>query len=189
MLCCISSYMTSIYVLGSQGVNFYHVSSMSYYIYKTYLETEFYLSFKCVKGKGFTQSDCHFSLCCVFFSVPYCYQQHSPASSSLIFCCSCELNQYIFSFHMIVYFIIDFFLLTQRRLSGMERDLAAIQAKLDSLEAEADAIGAEHPEEAEVIRERITQIQGIWEQLTHMVINFRFFCCNYFYLLMFYICV
>ena len=51
----------------------------------------------------------------------------------------------------------------------MERDLAAIQAKLDSLEAEADAIGAEHPEEAEVIRERIEQIQGIWEQLTHMV--------------------
>ncbi|XP_039300495.1 spectrin beta chain-like, partial [Nilaparvata lugens] len=47
----------------------------------------------------------------------------------------------------------------QRRLSGMERDLAAIQAKLDSLEAE----------EAAAIRERITQIQAIWDQLTQML--------------------
>jgi low affinity Fe/Cu permease len=51
----------------------------------------------------------------------------------------------------------------------MERDLAAIQAKLDSLEQEADAIGTEHPEEAAIIRDRITQIQQIWEQLTQMV--------------------
>jgi spectrin beta len=51
----------------------------------------------------------------------------------------------------------------------MERDLAAIQAKLDSLEQEADSIGTEHPEDAAVIRERITQIQQIWEQLKQMV--------------------
>lgn len=57
----------------------------------------------------------------------------------------------------------------QRRLSGMERDLAAIQAKLDSLEQEADSIGTEHPEDAAVIRDRITQIQQIWEQLKQMV--------------------
>ncbi|XP_026477327.1 spectrin beta chain isoform X2 [Ctenocephalides felis] len=57
----------------------------------------------------------------------------------------------------------------QRRLSGMERDLAAIQAKLDSLEREADAIEGEHPEEAAIIRERIVQIQMIWEQLTLML--------------------
>ncbi|PSN56235.1 Spectrin beta chain [Blattella germanica] len=57
----------------------------------------------------------------------------------------------------------------QRRLSGMERDLAAIQAKLDSLEQEADSIGTEHPEDAAVIRERIQQIQQIWEQLTQML--------------------
>ncbi|XP_023703245.1 spectrin beta chain isoform X6 [Cryptotermes secundus] len=57
----------------------------------------------------------------------------------------------------------------QRRLSGMERDLAAIQAKLDSLEQEADSIGTEHPDEAALIRERITQIQQIWEQLTQML--------------------
>ena len=34
----------------------------------------------------------------------------------------------------------------QRRLSGMERDLAAIQAKLDALEAETDKISQDHPE-------------------------------------------
>jgi spectrin beta len=51
----------------------------------------------------------------------------------------------------------------------MERDLAAIQAKLDSLEEEANTIGTEHPEEAAIIRDRITQIQQIWEQLTQMV--------------------
>ncbi|XP_044730255.1 spectrin beta chain isoform X2 [Chrysoperla carnea] len=57
----------------------------------------------------------------------------------------------------------------QRRLSGMERDLAAIQAKLDALEQEADKIEKDHPDEAAVIRERITQIQIIWEQLTQML--------------------
>ncbi|XP_055939314.1 spectrin beta chain-like isoform X2 [Argiope bruennichi] len=57
----------------------------------------------------------------------------------------------------------------QRRLSGMERDLAAIQAKLDSLEQEADKIQGDHPEEAEAIRERVTQIKTVWEQLTQLL--------------------
>lgn len=57
----------------------------------------------------------------------------------------------------------------QRRLSGMERDLAAIQAKLNSLEKEADAIEGDHPEEAAIIRERIASITVIWEQLTNML--------------------
>lgn len=51
----------------------------------------------------------------------------------------------------------------------MERDLAAIQAKLDSLESEARINEKEHPEEAAVIRERIETIQKDWEELTHMV--------------------
>jgi len=51
----------------------------------------------------------------------------------------------------------------------MERDLAAIQAKLDALEKEADRIAEDHPEEAAVIRERIDQIRTVWEQLTQMV--------------------
>ena len=36
-------------------------------------------------------------------------------------------------------------MILQRRLSGMERDLAAIQAKLDSLDKEAEKIGVDHP--------------------------------------------
>uniref|UniRef100_T1HWC3 Spectrin beta chain n=1 Tax=Rhodnius prolixus TaxID=13249 RepID=T1HWC3_RHOPR len=57
----------------------------------------------------------------------------------------------------------------QRRLSGMERDLAAIQAKLDSLQAESEAIAATHPEEAELIKQRISQITIIWQELTMML--------------------
>jgi len=57
----------------------------------------------------------------------------------------------------------------QRRLSGMERDLAAIQAKLNSLESEAQHIEQEHPEEAALIRERISQITVVWEDLTQML--------------------
>nr|XP_045601233.1 spectrin beta chain-like isoform X2 [Procambarus clarkii] len=57
----------------------------------------------------------------------------------------------------------------QRRLSGMERDLAAIQAKLDSLEREADKISKDHPEEAELIRERVEQIRAVWDQLTQLL--------------------
>lgn len=57
----------------------------------------------------------------------------------------------------------------QRRLSGMERDLAAIQAKLTALEHEADSIENDHPEEAAIIREKIVQLTEIWEQLTLML--------------------
>ncbi|XP_042238845.1 spectrin beta chain-like isoform X1 [Homarus americanus] len=57
----------------------------------------------------------------------------------------------------------------QRRLSGMERDLAAIQAKLDSLEREADKISQDHPDEAELIRERVEQIRAVWDQLTQLL--------------------
>ncbi|XP_042895897.1 spectrin beta chain [Parasteatoda tepidariorum] len=57
----------------------------------------------------------------------------------------------------------------QRRLSGMERDLAAIQAKLDSLEKEANKIQGDHPEEAEAIREKITQIKTVWADLTQLL--------------------
>lgn len=57
----------------------------------------------------------------------------------------------------------------QRRLSGMERDLAAIQARISSLESEASAIEDTHPEEAQLIRERVEQITLNWDQLTQMV--------------------
>ena len=51
----------------------------------------------------------------------------------------------------------------------MERDLAAIKAKLASLESEASKIEGTHPEEAEVVIERITKLSQSWEQLTAML--------------------
>merc|ERR1719288_376829 len=57
----------------------------------------------------------------------------------------------------------------QRKLTGMERDLAAIQAKLKSLEEEAAKIQASHPEEAEVVIERNTKLRQSWDQLTEML--------------------
>lgn len=63
----------------------------------------------------------------------------------------------------------------QRRLSGMERDLAAIQARITSLENEASAIEDEHPDEARLIRERVHTITANWDQLTQMVSIFNRF--------------
>merc|ERR1712061_941151 len=57
----------------------------------------------------------------------------------------------------------------QRKLSGMERDLAAIQAKLDALEEESEKIATSHPEEAVVIQQRINRLREIWDQLTEML--------------------
>merc|ERR1719461_2071947 len=57
----------------------------------------------------------------------------------------------------------------QRKLSGMERDLAAIQAKLDSLEEESEKISKTHPEEAVVIQQRINRLREVWELLTEML--------------------
>uniref|UniRef100_A0A183IVK4 Spectrin beta chain, non-erythrocytic 2 n=1 Tax=Soboliphyme baturini TaxID=241478 RepID=A0A183IVK4_9BILA len=54
----------------------------------------------------------------------------------------------------------------QRRLSMMERDLGAIQAKLDNLENEAEQIQTERPEEVEAIRDNIHKIHDVWEKLT-----------------------
>lgn len=57
----------------------------------------------------------------------------------------------------------------QRRLSGLERDLAAIQAKLDSLQTEADRLSDKKPEEAEAIKVKIVQITELWQELKQMV--------------------
>lgn len=51
----------------------------------------------------------------------------------------------------------------------MERDLAAIYSQVDNLEKEASAIEDQHPEEAEEIRERITQISSVFEQLNQLI--------------------
>lgn len=57
----------------------------------------------------------------------------------------------------------------QRRLSMMERDLSAIQAKLDSLVEEAQSIEQEKPQQAALIREDIERIKQVWEVLNRKV--------------------
>lgn len=57
----------------------------------------------------------------------------------------------------------------QRRLSGMERDLAAIQAKLESLQGEAEKLQDTKPEEAQIIREKIAEINNVWMDLKDML--------------------
>ncbi|XP_067113725.1 spectrin family protein [Osmerus mordax] len=53
----------------------------------------------------------------------------------------------------------------QRKLTGMERDLEAIQGKLDDLRQEAEKLAQEHPEQAEEIHARLGGIQEVWEEL------------------------
>ena len=50
--------------------------------------------------------------------------------------------------------------------AGMERDLAAIQAKLETLDKEAEKICLVHPEEAVVIKQRTNMLREDWELLT-----------------------
>merc|ERR1719414_1469899 len=57
----------------------------------------------------------------------------------------------------------------QRKLSGMERDLAAIQAKLGALEEESEKIASSHPEESVVIKQRTNRLREVWDQLTAML--------------------
>ncbi|XP_062617852.1 spectrin beta chain-like isoform X2 [Saccostrea cucullata] len=57
----------------------------------------------------------------------------------------------------------------QRRLSGMERDLAAIQAKLEQLQGEAEKLQEDKPDEAQVIREKVAEINNVWMDLKDML--------------------
>lgn len=53
----------------------------------------------------------------------------------------------------------------QRKLSGMERDLEAIEGKVRDLRAEAEKLAAEHPEQAPGILERLAAIEAVWAEL------------------------
>ncbi|XP_014662859.1 PREDICTED: spectrin beta chain-like [Priapulus caudatus] len=57
----------------------------------------------------------------------------------------------------------------QRRMSFMERDIKAIQDKLEELEQEAARIEATNPEEARAIRERIEEIRVAWADLNTLL--------------------
>ncbi|XP_038665952.1 spectrin beta chain, non-erythrocytic 1 isoform X1 [Scyliorhinus canicula] len=53
----------------------------------------------------------------------------------------------------------------QRKLTGMERDLTAIEAKLDDLQKEAERLAAEHPDQAHAIMSRLAEINDVWEEM------------------------
>ncbi|XP_066553312.1 spectrin beta chain, non-erythrocytic 1 isoform X1 [Amia ocellicauda] len=53
----------------------------------------------------------------------------------------------------------------QRKLTGMERDLAAIEDKLGDLQKEADRLAEEHPDQAQAIMGRLAEITGVWEEM------------------------
>ncbi|KAG5831494.1 hypothetical protein ANANG_G00304300 [Anguilla anguilla] len=53
----------------------------------------------------------------------------------------------------------------QRKLTGMERDLAAIEDKLGDLRKEAERLGAEHPDQEQGIVGRLAEITGVWEEM------------------------
>uniref|UniRef100_A0A3B3VDV9 Spectrin beta chain, non-erythrocytic 1 n=1 Tax=Poecilia latipinna TaxID=48699 RepID=A0A3B3VDV9_9TELE len=53
----------------------------------------------------------------------------------------------------------------QRKLTGMERDLAAIEDKLADLDKEAERLGSEHPEQAGAIRGRLGTLKNREESL------------------------
>uniref|UniRef100_A0A4W6BXI9 Spectrin beta chain n=1 Tax=Lates calcarifer TaxID=8187 RepID=A0A4W6BXI9_LATCA len=53
----------------------------------------------------------------------------------------------------------------QRKLTGMERDLAAIEDKLGDLGKEADRLGSEHPEQSEAIKGRLAEITSVWDEM------------------------
>uniref|UniRef100_A0A8C3ANU7 Spectrin beta chain n=1 Tax=Cyclopterus lumpus TaxID=8103 RepID=A0A8C3ANU7_CYCLU len=53
----------------------------------------------------------------------------------------------------------------QRKLTGMERDLEAIQGKLDDLRNEAEQLAMEHPDQAGEIQGHLSGIQDVWKEL------------------------
>ncbi|XP_032408312.1 spectrin beta chain, non-erythrocytic 1-like isoform X1 [Xiphophorus hellerii] len=53
----------------------------------------------------------------------------------------------------------------QRKLTGMERDLAAIEDKLTDLDKEAERLASEHPEQAGAIRGRLAEITAVWDDM------------------------
>ncbi|NWX46319.1 SPTB2 protein, partial [Steatornis caripensis] len=53
----------------------------------------------------------------------------------------------------------------QRKLTGMERDLVAIEAKLSDLQKEAEKLESEHPDQAQAILSRLAEINSVWEEM------------------------
>jgi spectrin beta len=57
----------------------------------------------------------------------------------------------------------------QRRLSSLERDLAAIHAKKEQLEQQANALEQDHPQESREIKDRLSEISNVWSELKDLL--------------------
>ena len=57
----------------------------------------------------------------------------------------------------------------QRRLSGLERDMAAIISKKEQLEKQAQNLEKDHPQESAEIRSRLEEITGVWMDLKELL--------------------
>uniref|UniRef100_UPI00398F8911 spectrin beta chain, non-erythrocytic 1-like isoform X2 n=1 Tax=Pristiophorus japonicus TaxID=55135 RepID=UPI00398F8911 len=55
----------------------------------------------------------------------------------------------------------------QRKLCGIERDLAAIESRLPELQKEAHTLADEHPKHAADILNRLKEINDVWDELKH----------------------
>uniref|UniRef100_A0A1A8PRW8 Spectrin, beta, non-erythrocytic 1 n=1 Tax=Nothobranchius pienaari TaxID=704102 RepID=A0A1A8PRW8_9TELE len=59
----------------------------------------------------------------------------------------------------------------QRKLTGMERDLVAIEDKLSDLGKEAERLGSEHAEQSKAIKGRLSEITGVWGEMKDSLKN------------------
>ncbi|KAM8858394.1 spectrin beta chain, non-erythrocytic 1 isoform 3-T4 [Spinachia spinachia] len=59
----------------------------------------------------------------------------------------------------------------QRKLTGMERDLAAIEDKLGDLGKEAERLSSEHPDQSEAIKGRLAGITAVWDEMKDTMKN------------------
>lgn len=57
----------------------------------------------------------------------------------------------------------------QRRLSGLERDMAAIMSKKEQLEQQANNLEKDHPQESAEIKSRLEEITGVWLDLKELL--------------------
>ncbi|MEQ2310792.1 Spectrin beta chain, non-erythrocytic 1 [Ameca splendens] len=53
----------------------------------------------------------------------------------------------------------------QRKLTGMERDLVAIEDKLGDLRSEAQRLAEEHPDQAKAITDQLAEISAVWDEM------------------------
>lgn len=53
----------------------------------------------------------------------------------------------------------------QRKLTGMERDLVAIEDKLGDLGKEAERLASEHPDQSQTIKGRLAEITHVWGEM------------------------